>query len=129
MKSNLAKVVEAAESTTDVTRAILDACVESKGKEIVALDVSSLSDLAETLVFVSGRSDRQVQGIGNKILEAAERLGIQPISVEGYDTAHWLLLDLGDVVVHVFYEPLRAHYNLEEIWSNAPSITLEPISA
>lgn len=114
MKNNLqGKVVSAG---TDLLKAIVMACSDSKGSDIQALDVSSSFDLASKFIFVSGRSDRHVQGITNRILEEVRKAGLQPLDVEGYDKAHWVLIDLDEVIVHVFYEPARELFDLDNLW-------------
>lgn len=95
---------------------VIDACAEANGRDISVLNVTGVFDLADYFVVVSGRSDRQVQGISNRVLEALERSGDKPLAVEGMDDGQWVLIDIGDVVVHVFYEPLRSHYDLESLW-------------
>ncbi|MCO6430418.1 MAG: ribosome silencing factor [Deltaproteobacteria bacterium] len=98
---------------------IIKACGEAKGKDTVLLDVSKISDIAQYFVIVSGRSDRQVQGISNKIIQSITEMGIAPTSVEGLEEGQWVLMDTGDVVVHVFYEPTREYYDLEGLWASA----------
>jgi ribosome-associated protein len=99
-------------------------CAEIKAIDPIALDVQGLSDISDYLLLVSGRSDRQVQGISNRVLEAFAAQGIHPVSVEGLEKGHWVVLDFGAIIVHVFYEPVRALYDLEGLWSRAPRIPL-----
>ncbi len=119
MKGNLAEMVRAEATSVVAKELIADACQAAKGLELEILDVRNLSDIADYFVVVSGRSDRQVQGIGNRVLEAAEKVGLEPISIEGFEKGHWILIDFGELVVHVFYEPVRAHYDLESLWSRS----------
>lgn len=113
-------------ASMDLALKILESCSEAKAKDLSLLDVSSVFDLASYFVIVSGRSDRQVQGISNRILANLEEMGIQPISRDGYDEGHWVLMDYGDVIVHVFYGPVREHYDLERLWKNALKLDLPP---
>lgn len=83
------------------------------------LDVREVFGLCDYFVMVSGRSDRQVQGIANKILRTLEVRHVKPHTLEGLEKAHWVLMDFNDVVVHVFYEPLRKYYDLESLWVKA----------
>lgn len=135
MKENLAKVATAAQKALDVgtfeTAALIArGCQEAKGSEITALDMKGLSDFADYFIVVSGRSDRQAQGIARRAMEMAEQRGISPVSVEGFDKGHWILIDFGEVVLHVFYGPMREHYNLEALWSRAKQVDLfKPASA
>jgi ribosome-associated protein len=105
-----------------LTRAVIAACEDAKGKEITVLGMKGVSDVADYYVVVSGRSDRHVQGICNRILGALDDRGMEPYSVEGYDDAHWVILDCGDVLVHVFYEPVRKHFDIESLWGRAPRL-------
>ena len=116
MKDYLASVVRDASDTLAVLKRVVDACEDVKGKDVSVLDVHRISDFADYLVVVSGRSDRQVQGITNRIIEELGHLSVSPSSVEGYEDAQWVLIDCGDVVVHVFFEPVREHYDIESLW-------------
>jgi ribosome-associated protein len=106
-------------STRDVVQRIALACEEVKGQETTVLDVHSLSDIADYFVIVSGRSDRQVQGITNRIVEELVRLNIKPLAVEGYTEGQWVIVDCGEIVVHIFYEQKRALYDIESLWMQA----------
>ena len=123
MTDNLA---EALKPTTAIDRvaSIAQASLDVKGKDLTVLDVSKLSDVADYFVIVSARSDRQVQGICNRILEDLVKQGVSPLSIEGYNKAHWVLLDFDDVIVHIFYEPIRDIYRLEGLWHNAKRVQL-----
>jgi len=126
MKGSLAEKIHEELTVLELRDRIAAACAQAKGMELAVLNVRNVSDLADYFVIVSGRSDRQVQGIGNRILDAAAQHGVYPISVEGFDTGHWILLDFGEIVVHVFYEATRAHYDLEHLWSRAEQVELQP---
>jgi ribosome-associated protein len=103
----------------ELTTQIINACADAKGKDIAVLDVSKVFGLADYFIVVSGRSDRQVQGISNKVVDSLSRLGVHPAAREGLDEGQWVLLDYGDVIVHVFYEPARDHYDVESLWTKA----------
>jgi ribosome-associated protein len=90
--------------------------------DIKALDVSAVSDVANIFLIASARSDRQSQGIASKAVAIAAQHGIRPISIEGYDRGHWILVDFGDVVLHVFYGPMREHYGIDNLWRHAPDV-------
>jgi ribosome-associated protein len=93
---------------------------EAKGEEIKVLDVSKVFGLSDYFVLISGRSDRHVQGICNRIFyEAQQKLNIKPLSIEGFDKAHWVLADYNDVIVHTFYKHEREHYDIESLWADA----------
>jgi len=106
------------------TRAALD----KKALDLIVLDVAGLTSIADYLVICSGRSDRQVQSIAQAIEDALAEAGTRPISVEGVRRGQWALLDCGDVIVHVFYQPVREFYDLERLWEHAPRVQLpEPL--
>ena len=117
------KIIDCSEiySSQEIVESIVDAALEARGKDVRVLKVASLFPEADYFVLISGRSDRQVQGISNKILQQLDDLGLNPSSLEGLDSGQWVLIDCGDVIVHVFYEPIREHYDLESLWSKAPN--------
>jgi ribosome-associated protein len=102
-----------------------DYALDKKAFNLRILDVKGLSSLTDYLLLASGRSDRQVQAIAEGI-----RLGLKkdhdtlPLAVEGMEEGRWVLLDFGDVMVHVFQEPVRDFYDLDGLWSEAPSLPL-----
>jgi len=102
------------------TRAALD----RKAYDLVVLEVGRQSSIADYFIICSGRSDTQVQAIADGIREELGRDGVQPLAIEGLPRAQWVLLDYGDVVVHVFYQPIRAFYDLEGLWMRAPRVRL-----
>jgi ribosome-associated protein len=111
-------------TSIELATIIVNACSDARAKEPVVLNVKPISDIADNFIIVSGRSDRHVQGITNKIIAALEPLGLAPESVEGFDKAHWVLIDLGEIVVHVFYEPIREYYDLEGLWARATKVPM-----
>ena len=86
--------------------------------------MGSVSDFADYFIVASGRSDRQVQGITNRGIKELAKVGVRPLSVEGYEDGQWVLIDCGDVVAHVFYEPVRSEYDLESLWIRARKLDL-----
>jgi len=124
MKNNLALVVKDDADALSVVKRVVQACEDVKGQDIVALDVQTVSDFADYFVVVSGRSDRQVQGITNRVTEELLSLGVKPLSVEGYEDSQWVLIDCGDVVVNVFYEPIRHFYDVESLWMRARKLEI-----
>ena len=119
MKKNLAVIGANKAESLLVAKQIVQACEDVKGHEVVVLDVASISDIADYFILASGRSDRQVQGITNRVIEELAKQGTRPLSVEGYEDGQWVLIDCGDVVAHVFYEPMRELYDLESLWMRA----------
>lgn len=103
---------------------VLDACEDKLAQEVVALDVASLTPVAEYFVITHGKNEKQVQAIVDAIEEAVEKEGFEVRSIEGKDGAKWILMDLNDVIVHVFYYADREFYNLEKLWSDAPIVNI-----
>lgn len=106
-------------SATTIIDNALHAILEVKGKDPTVLKIPQPHAEYDYLVVVSARSDRQAQGISNRVIDQLSDQGCKPIAVEGMETGQWVLLDYGDVVIHVFYEPMREHYDIEGLWSNA----------
>jgi ribosome-associated protein len=109
-------------------RAVLcaEAALDKKGTDLVVLDVCEHTSIADYFVIVSGRSDTQVRSIAEHLDEVCRKSGYRPLAVEGLRHGQWVLLDFGDVVVHVFYAPVREFYDLERLWSEAPRRALPP---
>jgi ribosome-associated protein len=103
---------------------IAKAAVDLKAENLVALDVRELTSFTDVFILATGGSDRHVRAIADAVEEAVEELGERPLGIEGYDEGRWLLLDLGDVIVHVFQRDVREHYDLERLWSEAPRLDL-----
>lgn len=99
---------------------VVGALEDIKAKDIVVLDVSALTDVMDTLVVASGNSNRQVKALADNVVDECKKAGFQPLGMEGQDTSEWVLVDLGDVVVHVMLPETRAFYELEKLWSVRP---------
>jgi ribosome-associated protein len=100
----------------------LNAAEDKKAYQITALDLKDISLVADYFVICHGNSDTQVQAITTEIRKQAETAGVKVRGIEGFDTARWVLIDLGDVVVHVFHREEREYYHIERIWSDAKVI-------
>lgn len=103
-----------------------EAALDKKGTDLVVLDVREHTSIADYFVIVSGRSDTQVRSIAEHVEEVCKKAGYRPLAVEGLRHGQWVLIDFGDVLVHVFYGPVRAFYDLERLWSEAPRRELPP---
>ena len=103
-------------------RALLcvNASLEKKAKDLVVMKVKELSAFTDYFVICSGASDRQVQAIAAAIRENMKKKGLLPLGVEGEKHGQWVLMDYEDVVVHIFYEPVREFYDIERLWYEAP---------
>ena len=100
----------------------IKAVLGKKAMNVVALDVGELTSYADVFIICSGRSNRQVSAIAEFIQSDLKKHKIRPLSVEGTKDGHWVLLDYGHVVIHVFYEPVREFYDLEGLWVDAGRI-------
>lgn len=109
---------------TDKARMAVEAALDVKAEDIVALDVKELSSFADVFVVCTGRSDRQVRAIADSVEKAAKQAGVPPLGIEGYAEGRWVLIDLDDVIVHVFTPDNRERYDIERLWSDAPQLTL-----
>lgn len=103
--------------------------LEKKAYDLVLIEVGPYTSLADYFLVCTGRSDTQVQAIAQGLEENLARAGMRPLSIEGYAHAQWVVMDYGDVVVHIFCEPVREFYDLERLWAQAPRVRLpEPYS-
>jgi ribosome-associated protein len=108
---------------------IAETARERLAEDVVALDVRKAVSFADTFILATGRSDRHVRSIGDAIAEALAREGLKPLGIEGYEEGRWLLIDFGDVIVHVFQPEVRQHYALERLWSEASPLDVSPPAA
>lgn len=103
---------------------VVKAADSKKAEDIVALDVTTVSLLADYFVICHGNSDKQVMAIANEIIEESHKNQVEVKRIEGKESARWVLIDLGDIIVHVFHSEEREFYNLEKLWSDAPLVTI-----
>jgi len=108
----------------ETVRRLAEAASDKKAQDLLALDVHRLTSFTDAFLIASGTSDRHVRSVVDAMLEASREMGKSPLGVEGYDEGRWVLIDLNDVVVHVFQEEVREYYELERLWGDAPPIEL-----
>jgi ribosome-associated protein len=101
---------------------VVDTASDKKAEDIVVMNVSEVTTIADLFVILSGRGERQVQGIAEGIIERSTQAGRRPYGVEGLDAGRWVLIDLGDVIVHAFVPEERELYKLERLWGDAPVV-------
>lgn len=101
------------------------AVMGKKAGELIVLDVRNLTSVADAFIISSGRSNRQVQAIAEHTQKELKKQGLKPLNVEGIQEGHWVLIDYGDVIIHVFYEPVRSFYDLEGLWIDAGRVETE----
>ncbi|HEX9867953.1 MAG TPA: ribosome silencing factor [Candidatus Tectomicrobia bacterium] len=111
-------------STEEKTTLISQIVADKKAIDVVVLDMADASSITDYFLICSGGSQRQVQAIADAIGEQLKQAGITSLGVEGYREGHWILMDYGDVIVHVFSQETREFYDLERLWANAPKIDL-----
>lgn len=100
----------------DITLAALE---DVKAVDVVVFEVSKLTSISDYMVIASGSSKRQVGALAESVVEAAKTYGTQPLGVEGKTEGEWVLVDLGDIIVHIMYPDTREYYQLEKLWSSA----------
>lgn len=110
-------------------RVVTAALEGKKAFQVLALDVSTRTSIAEAFVFCSVGSSRQARAVADEVDRAMVLRGMRTLSVEGYDDSGWLLMDYGDFVLHIFLEERRDHFALDRLWGDAPDITTELRSA
>lgn len=100
---------------------VVDALLELKGRDIVKLDVRHLTTVTDYMIVASGNSNRHVKSLADSVAEKSKAAGHRPSGIEGESGGEWVLLDLGDTLVHVMLPRVREFYNLEKLWSLSPA--------
>jgi len=96
---------------------VIDKIEDLKARDIIELDVSQKSSVTDTMLICSGNSKRHVISIANNVVTEAKHAGLPPLSVEGQEAGDWVLVDMGDLVLHVMQDEARDFYQLEKLWS------------
>ncbi len=109
----------------EILMLVAKAADDKRAEDILALNMEGISSFADYFVICHGNSDKQVQAIAREIKEKAQENNIPVNRLEGFDGAKWVLIDLDDVIVHIFHRDERSYYNLEKLWGDAP---LEDVS-
>jgi len=95
---------------------VVDALEDIKGADIRVLDVEGKSSVTDIMIIASGNTPRQVKALADNVIEKAKEAGVRPLGVEGAEHGEWVLVDLGDIVVHIMQPAVRDFYNLEKLW-------------
>ena len=103
-------------------KVVQEALQDVKAKDIIDIDVSRISNVADAIVIASGTSTRHVKALADNVAEEARKAGFRPLGVEGERDAEWILIDLGYVVVHVMLPTARKFYDLESLWRTPESV-------
>ncbi len=111
--------------TLDKAILCLEIIKERKAVEPVLLEVEELTSITDYFLIASGNSTRQVQAIARHLTKRMREAGFRAYGKEGEQEGHWILIDYGDVVIHLFYQPIREFYDLEGLWVEAPRVELD----
>ena len=103
----------------------VNAAVQRKAKDLIIMKVKALSSFTDYFIICSGTSDRQVKAIADWLQESLKKAGITPLGIEGMQQGHWVLMDYNDIVIHIFYEPIREFYGIERLWSETPKMVID----
>ena len=101
-------------------RLVIDALEDVKAQDIKVFNTSHLTGLFDRVMIASAASNRQARAISSHVVERAKAKGLEVIAIEGYDAGEWILVDLGDIVLHVMQPAMRQFYHLEELWGDKP---------
>lgn len=105
-------------------RRLAEAALDRNAENVVALAVGALTSFADAFVIATAGSDRQARAVADAVVEKAKDAGQAVLGVEGYEDGRWILIDAGDVIVHVFVREAREHYDLDRLWADAERIAL-----
>jgi len=112
-------------NSMEMVKLVIDALEDKKAEEIRIIDISEVSVLADYFIIAGGSNRSQIQALCDNVLEKMGRAGYPEKQTEGYDTANWILMDFGDVIVHIFDKENRLLYDLERIWRDGKTVDLE----
>ena len=107
------------EETENLVVKILD---DLKAMDIKVLNVEGMTSIADRMILCSGRSNRHVGSVANNLVTELKKMNVRPLGIEGLNSSDWVLVDLGDILVHVMQQDARDFYNLEALWGNVPVI-------
>jgi len=108
-----------------MARLAAGAAMDKKALDPIVLDLRDLSSVADFFVILTGTSDRHVQAVAHNVMEAFDSLGTKLLGEEGLRNGNWVLMDYGEIVVHVFLESVREYYDIERLWLDAPRLDLD----
>lgn len=108
----------------EILEHVAEACDDKRAEDIIVLDMKNVSLVADYFLICHGTNERQVQAIARSIKDAAGEEGIDVKRLEGFEQARWILVDIGDIVCHIFHKDERSYYNLERLWGDASRVSL-----
>lgn len=103
-------------------RIAAEAALEKKASDLTLLHVEGLTSFCDWFILCNGTNSRQIQAIGRGIIDSLKSHGCKPLGVEGLEKSRWVLIDMGDILVHIFDEPMRSYYDLDGLWVDAPRV-------
>ncbi|MDX1974840.1 MAG: ribosome silencing factor [Rickettsiales bacterium] len=106
-------------SLSNLERSIIKSLDSHKAEDIVSVDLRGKSDFADLMIVASGSSQRHVSALADYVVEIIKKAGFEHVPVEGKESSDWVLVDAGNIIVHLFRPEVRSHYNLEKMWSVA----------
>ncbi len=112
-------------NSMEMAKLVIDALEDKKAEDIKVIDISEVSVLADYFIIAGGNNHSQIQALSNNVEEKLGRAGHPVKQIEGYDTANWILMDFGDVIVHIFDKENRLLYDLERIWRDGKPVSKE----
>ncbi len=127
--SSTARRRPAAGATKASARKVAAFALERKAADVVVMDVRKVTDVTRFFIVCTGQSSPQVRAIADHVLHSCRAAGLEVYHVEGYDSLRWVLIDLVDIVVHVFLPDVRKYYQLERLWGDAPSEQIDEPAA
>lgn len=110
--------------SNELIQVVAEACDDKRAEDIIALDMNQVSLVADYFLICHANNERQVQAIARSIKSSMDEQGIGVSRIEGLEQARWILVDVGDVVCHIFHKDERTYYNLERLWGDAARVTL-----
>lgn len=111
-------------TANELVQLSVKAADDKRAEDIVVLDVQGISLVADYFMICHGNSEKQVEAIARELKDQAQESGFDVKRLEGLDQSRWVLIDLGDVIVHVFHRDERTYYNLEKLWGDAPTLNV-----
>lgn len=115
------------ETSNAMAKLAIEALEDKKAEEIKVIDISEVSVIADYFIIAGGTNRSQIQALADNVDEKLGRVGHPSKQVEGYDTANWILMDFGDVIVHIFDKENRLLYDLERIWRDGKQVDIESL--
>jgi ribosome-associated protein len=104
----------------DAARLVVSSLEDDKAEDILSIDIRGKSSVADTLIIASGRSQRHVGALADHVMRKLKDAGVKDVRIEGLPQCDWVLVDAGDIVVHIFRPEVRGFYNIEKIWTAEP---------